>query len=147
MLVLHTPTPTPTIGSTPTPSAHITGVYLRIEDWEIRLVDVYTALALEPGTQHIDMVVDVTNVGQSRGTFSGFPVLLRDAQGRPYWANIAEGRRCIEMYDLERAALLEPHATVRTCISYIVPQEARSFTTSSISTVSSWSDGLAFELP
>ena len=139
-LVLHTPSLTATL------SARITGALARMDDWQINLLDVYTGPAPEPGTQHIDMVVDVTNLGEGRSTFSAFPMLLYDAQGRAYYANIGEGWRCIEMYGLERAVLLESHVTVRTCISYIVPQEARSFTTSPSSTVSIWSDGLAFEL-
>ena len=138
--VLHTPSPTPT------PSAHVTGPSVLMDDWQINLLDVHTGPAPEPGTQHIDMLVDVTNLGEGRSTFSAFPMLLHDAQGRAYYANIGEGWRCIEMYDLERAVLLESHVTVRTCISYIVPQEARSFTTSPSPTVDIWSDGLAFEL-
>ncbi len=117
-----------------------------MDDWQISLLDVYTGPGPEPGTQHIHMVVDVTNLGEGRSTFSAFPMLLHDAQGRDYHANIGEGWRCIEMYGLERAVLLESHVTVCTCISYIVPQEARSFTTSPRPTVDIWSDGLAFEL-
>jgi hypothetical protein len=139
-LVLDTP------GPTATPSAHVTAASARMDDWQINLIDVHTGPAPEPGTQHIDMVVDVTNLGAGRSTFSAFPMLLHDAHGRAYHANIGEGWRCIEMYGLERAVLLESQATVCTCISYIVPQEARSFTASPSPTVDIWSDGLAFEL-
>ncbi len=127
-------------------TTHVTGASVRMDDWQINLIDVYTGPAPEPGTQHIDVVVDVTNLGEGRSTFSAFPMLLHDAQGRAYYANIGEGWRCIEMYGVKRAVLMESHLTVRTCISYVVPQEARSFTTSPSSTVNIWSGGLAFEL-
>jgi hypothetical protein len=145
-LVLHTPTPTLSLASSPVPAADVTGASVRMDGWEIRLIDVYTGPAPEPGTQHIDMVVDVTNLGEGRSTFSAFPMLLHDAEGRAYYANIGEGWRCIEMYGVQRAVLMESDVTVRTCISYVVPQEARSFTTSPSSTVNVWSGGLSFEL-
>ena len=141
------PTNTPPPSPAPTSHATITQRDLRMDEWQIHLVDVYVIPGVGAGRKNVQLILDVTNVGNENSTFSGYTMLLRDAQGRTYEEGMSAGWQCVDMYGLELAASMNPGATERTCESYDVPSDARSFATAPMSTVATWQGGLAFEVP
>ncbi len=140
------PTDTPTPSGTATPIVRISEAHVRMDDWRIYLLDVFVTPALEPGKKNLRLIVDVTNLAERNSTFSGFTMLLRDAEGSSYGENLRESWSCEDMYELESAAFLEPGVTARTCVSYSVRVDAHSFTAAPFEAVSIWQGGLAFEV-
>lgn len=141
------PTNTPPPSPTPTPQARISQRDLRMDDWQIHLVDAYVTPGVGPNRKNVDLILDVTNVGQSTSRFIALSMLLRDAQGRSYeWHQIASWR-CTESHDLQIPTSMNPGATRRTCATYDVPLDAQAFSTSPNRLVSIWQGGLAFEVP
>jgi hypothetical protein len=118
-----------------------------MDEWQIHLVDVYLTPGVGAGRKNVQLIVDVTNVGQENSTFTGYTMLLRDAQGRTYEQDMSGGWRCEDMYGLASGASMNPGATERTCVSYDVPSDACSFTTAPMSIVATWQGGLAFVVP
>lgn len=141
------PTDTPTPSGTATPSARLTEAHVRMDEWQIYLIDVFVTPAADPDRKNLYLIVDVSNLAETNSTFSGFTMLLSDAEGRTYGENMAESWRCEDMYGLESAAFLDPGVTARTCVSYSVRLDAHSFTAAPFEAVSIWQGGLAFEVP
>lgn len=141
------PTDTPTPSGTATPGARLTEAHVRMDEWQIYLIDVFVTPAVDPDKKNLYLIVDVTNLAETNSTFSGFTMLLGDAEGRTYGENMAESWRCEDMYGLESAAFLDPRVTARTCVSYSVRLDAHSFTAAPFEAVSIWQGGLAFEVP
>jgi hypothetical protein len=118
-----------------------------MDEWQMHLVAVYLDAGLGEGRKLVELIVDVRNVGATNSGFIGYPMLLRDAQGRTYeWDQMASWV-CKDMLGLESGGSMNPGQTARVCVAYDVPLDARSFTTSPVSIVGMWQGGFAFELP
>lgn len=142
------PTSTPTPSPTPVSQARITEGSLRVNEWQVELVDVRTSPGRASNRKNVFLIVDVTNVGQQTSTFIGMYILLRDGQGRTYEDDTGGSHDCIDTYGLALAASINPGAMEHTCISYDVPLESFSFVAVPHQyVVSTWQGGLTFELP
>ena len=117
-----------------------------MDEWQIHLVAVYLDAGMGAGRKLVELIVDVTNVGGTNSLFIGYPMLLRDAQGRTHEWDQSASWVCKDMHGLEGGSSMNPGVTRRMCVAYDVPLDARSFTTSPISIVGIWQGGLAFEL-
>lgn len=141
------PATVPHPGPLPLSLGSITQAQLRMDEWQIRLLEVHVTPEVGLGDKNVQLIVDVTNVGQAKSTFTGYTILLLDAQGRTQGFDLSGSCDCAAMHRLEMAAFVDPGDTVRTCVTYCVPLDAHSFTTEPMSIVHIWEGGLAFEVP
>jgi hypothetical protein len=125
----------------------VTEARVRMDEWQIRLLEVYVTSEIGLGDRKVQLIVDVTNVGQEKSTFTGYTIQLVDERQRSHGFDLSGSCDGAEMHGLEMAAFVEPGDTVRTCVTYIVPVDAHSFTTEPMSIVNVWEGGLAFQVP
>ena len=118
-----------------------------MDEWQMHLNDVYVSPGMGPTRKNIYLIVDVTNVGYETSTFTGYTLLVRDAQGRTYDSEHLGHWDCDELYGLETCAFVNPEEMCRTCVVYDLPLDARSFVATPMSIVSIWQGAFAFEVP